>query len=906
MPKGVPWKTAEWAAAEQIRQVLHSQFDYTAVLDKYYPWRVTLTAKALQTAAATVWDEFKAAVTTVQEQLAVLEEELAAGSATLTEAEKSRLTAKITDRKRYLAIRITFEEVCRLFATDAHLFQVLASKAGAALRDCLLPIPKQLVGLVALLRKLPLTLPLNAVPASLRSEVQAGKTQTPTTGKGGRVTVSLGKYIHARVQDHVHSRWTDLYPADPFPFKTLRVRLQGVFGAILARACLTVVSRREKRSVSEIAEVLTPEHVLSAPFRAGRDGKPTGPAREPWDRQVFPIELVTNTHLPPLYRSAGKPAEVQFGYEALSDAWHRDPHARLFLSLPATLVSAIWTDPKAFGLQSYLTAHGLTKSENQAVYTFLEEEVFSQAALKTHKERYGLPAAGLPMEVPLSTPSKRVEGKWRNRRVYAYLTHPRVRLAHLRVLPPKPGSWKVRLNLVFAAPTEVALALFAPSTNFMAAVPRKRGQTTDPVETPFDPAAYATKYAWDPTGPVIGVDINRPSRYLIACGTPTKVIPLEHHHLAEVQKLVRKLRRVNYAKLWATLTQTPDLQEQWEAAQKFAQSPAGRALNPLFADWLPASLKAITESVAAWQVLRQGKKAATEPGMAKETAHQVLERATWGSDYDRLDDATQLLVFYLEREEARQPAAAEALQQLKQLRRTCREGLYEEIRRAQRRLALLDKLLADHGVWDRAKRGNRAAIRLVYQYYYRRRDVRRALASKPLPRVEELRDRLTRRRNRLRNELTLLHRRKAALKAALDREVELTLSRLLLQTHGRALAVEDLTVSTRGARGQLAKYVTDMAKRPEVTIRVSQRVGTYHTMGLHRRLLLPRLVVHPAGTSQMCADHPDEAVRKVPGIYDWQYCAAGAHYVPRHGNSARLIAQRAVHLIPTASTLAVG
>jgi hypothetical protein len=146
---------------------------------------------------------------------------------------------------------------------------------------------------------------------------------------------------------------------------------------------------------------------------------------------------------------------------------------------------------------------------------------------------------------------------------------------------------------------------------------------------------------------------------------------------------------------------------------------------------------------------------------------------------------------------------------------------------------------------------------------------------------------------RLEKELTLINQRKARLKAQLDLEISLAGARVLIQEGADAVAAEDLALTTREKPKKLAKYITDMPKQVDIVERMAEWAGYYHTDMQRREVRVRSYLVDPWRTSRIHANCGG-AVQAVRGQSDNQICAKCGALVPRHGNSAQLIAQRGI------------
>lgn len=169
---------------------------------------------------------------------------------------------------------------------------------------------------------------------------------------------------------------------------------------------------------------------------------------------------------------------------------------------------------------------------------------------------------------------------------------------------------------------------------------------------------------------------------------------------------------------------------------------------------------------------------------------------------------------------------------------------------------------------------------------------------KRIARVQQAHDKLAATRRsvarlgRVKCELSHLHRRKGALKSALDEEVAKGAARVLITRGTGALAAESLHVDPRGKPKPIAIAVTDMPKREEVLENAVRLATTYHQTVVPRSNDAVRLFRVPAfGTSTYCADCGTK-LEPVKGNYDLQYCPTCHKQVNRHENAARNVAIR--------------
>ena len=630
-----------------------------------------------------------------------------------------------------------------------------------------------------------------------------------------------------------------------------RSTIRGVLGAILARACLAQVypGRSVIKVAEHIASLLTSAAIITPPFCSPN-----------WSREMFPLELPMNPEFL-LYREA--PYEASKHGLSLTELLR----ARV-LRLPPTArqrgrVSMLVALPKGIVRRTYeafqRSPGGRRRLEDPEVVQILEQVI--PQTMTEFKEQYPHLPEGLPMEAPLTPEmeeclsfnvevSSDPKQKGETPQDHEDRLYP-VSLVHMRMNPPLPASYKLVANLVFeASPARYAAAAFAPAQNYYETRPREYGEQSprgDPPRTPFDTTRYR------PLEPdrMVGVDINRTySRWLLACATPEQQLDVVSR-LGQPLKLARKLRWYRYQK---TTSQTTGL---------FA------VLERELGTVIPADL------------LQQGHQAAT--------VQPPLEQA---------DQAEQVIRDILQALRDRQDWRA--IQQVQQLRQQHEFGIYAEIQRVQRALNLYRNDLAE---LCRGRTPFQQVRYRVLHRHFRTTGTYQDPKQKGQPderwgrytTVAALESLLRRKIAQIGVHLTLLHRRKGHVKAALDRETELALTRILIDAQADGLAVEDLQLSTRGRSGAMAKIVTDIPKRPGVTEAALRRLTGYHTAGTGRLVDLIYERVDPRGTSKICGalvgGNPcGEKLRNIPASPDRQVCPVHGQ-LWRHPNSAQRISQ---------------
>ncbi len=436
-----------------------------------------------------------------------------------------------------------------------------------------------------------------------------------------------------------------------------------------------------------------------------------------------------------------------------------------------------------------------------------------------------------------------------NKRMRTIVAHPQVEFLTCRVIPPAFGNAKVVVQFVFHGP-EDGFA-FAPS--FVAATPRVKGQQTDPPKTPLTAKGYRVLTA----GHLLGIDFNRISPFIMEMATPDQALEIKEA-LQEVFKIGQKLRWVDYC----------------------GTANAAGLLQTLLTD--PEFVQALRPQPDLVQALEQEAAQTPEAGTGRDLRVQWRRQTLFVRIQCALRDAVSNSADRVVQEQAKI-----ALRHLWRAWARFRRGLYPEIAAVQRALAVCWNELEALD-WGTPNWG-----RIYHHLTHRHPDA--YPKWKPEVLAQKLRDRVA----RLQKEPTLLHQRKAHLKTQLDLEVSLAGARILIQQGADAVATEDLTLTTRDKPKVLAKYITDMPKQQEIVERMALWTGYYHTaVRWLKDPTAPQFEVNPSfvdprGTSKTHANCGG-AVRAVRGQSDIQICVKCGVAVPRHGNSAQLIAQRGI------------
>jgi hypothetical protein len=706
------------------------------------------------------------------------------------------------------------------------------------------------------------------------------------------------------------------------------------YGRELVTTTAAGVAQPRARDVrARIAALMITKRLITPPF--------CSPNRR--SRAVQPLELVQGYEYEPLYRVGP--------YASMAALVRDDPHALIF-KLSMKRVQTLWGAKAASGRlrEEFIAKHaGRSDLFTKDLLAFLDglfstkgvkrllralpgpdaAEKAIRRAIPDEKQRPGdkktlrgtalgklarlmragfVGPAGLPMEARLTKQMAQILcGS------SASLIH------HARILPPAPASGKMVAQVVVSAPRmeDPSRDVLAPRTNFYRAERAYGSALPPPMTTPIARYAAQLQRCNHPT--CLGVDTNRLSEHSIAAGTVqhtrsgtlTQTTLDVRGRLVPILLLDQKLRWVDYPTLIAGIQQTVTLPKALEV-QDYLN--AVKRVDHLLAKLATRSgtrqqLEQILDLRTLWACRKS-------PRLLMAVARQVLERYVDRATLDffaavpRPKEVVKRVKDHLYQQVRAATGAAKAqqaarLQTFRHLEDRYTKGLLPEIARTARAL----DFYKNQQVVLQALQANAITMGSTEFAAWRVKLLRRLLrvprtqirARKARPgELEALAALLQGKIGRLQAELTLLHRRKGHLKAAIDGAFELAATGVTLDSGAWCIALEDLEVSTRGARKGFAELLAQMPKKAALRSAIGKRVSQAWSVLAGKQVDVEVYAVDPRGTSQYCAvlvgDSPCGAkLQAVAGDYDLQRCPV--HGIrQRHINSALEIARRGLKL----------
>jgi hypothetical protein len=670
-----------------------------------------------------------------------------------------------------------------------------------------------------------------------------------------------------------------------------------------------------------IAALMTSDRMITPPF-CSKNRK---------IEKEQPLELVQGYEQAPLYRLAP--------FKVLTQLLRMNPHLLIF-KLPMKQVKSIWGMKGESGWLRTLLKAKFQKEMSpfrDDLFEFLDEvfgrrmielflsalcapdaiEVAMRHAIQNkgelehsinkfkrfRKEGYMRPV-GLPMEARLTK---------RMRKVVMQSTESMIRTA--RILPPAPASRKVVIEIVFSIPSGLppTVDVLAPSTNFLCAERAYGTELSPPKETPITNIINPPQLSGIPS--CLGLDVNRLSEHVVAAAivqrNPTRVLIQSHldvrDRLIPILILSQKLRWVDYLALLQEIQRVPEvpveigLREYLTGVRDFE-----RMLTKLVSyRGSRAGLECILDIRTLWA--RIG-----DPNMVVTVSWNSLSKIFNERELDKFlqipspKQVVKRIKDYLYNRirrvsDSEKVQFATSLKKIKQLEKSHERGLLPEISRTNRALdffknqqAFLERLQneetqltsGEFTVW------RERILRRLFR-------IPRAEIYPPSNRAKELKylaEKIECKIGRIKEELTLLYRRKEHLKTAIDCAFELVSSQVAVESGVPCIAMEDLEVTTRSSGGVFAEMITYMPKKRDLRYAIGARVSQVWSVLTKRSIWIPVIDIDPRGTSRYCAVLINGVpcgmkLRPVKESYDLQQCPI--HGIQRrHINSALEIARR--------------